>query len=603
MNSIVDSAGNSLLDGVAEAGTSEHLQPCSQAPFEGAAPQEVLEALRKIVASPGFAPAIRLRRLLEYLVTETLQGRGSRIKAYSIATEVLGRPASFDPQKDPIVRIEAARLRRELEHYYLTDGRDDPVVIDVPKGAYVPRFKSVAPPAGGHEASREDADATAVHAPLRTPAWNRMRALAAAVFLVGGAILMATAWLASSNAGRDTGGVAGLRGPGVIVKPLVDLSPGTNTGSLAQGLTERIIEKTTRFKEIAVIAGDGRPTELPATDVRYEFGGSLRLTETSLLVQTRLVDRTDGRVMWADSFDIALEPQQLFNVEVQVADQIATRIAEPSGIVFEAERRQRLDEPPETWDAYLCTLSAYAYRVRYGTSQHAPVRACLERAVAEHPDFAAAWALLSLAYLDEVRFFYPPPPGNDVPALKRGYDAARRAIALDPTNIRGQQALMMTYFFQENYAAAIKVGDEALSLNPNDLEFKGDYGSRLALYGQWDKGCGLVEEALTRSARKNAYQQTILALCHYMKGDLTTASRLIIDADAADNPGYRIMAAAILAEDGRMAEAQEHVEWLSQNASAKLPALLLQVPRRLVRAEDRARFTASIRKAGLDAGS
>jgi len=55
----------------------------------------------------------RLRRLLEYLVTETLDGRGNRIKAYSIATEVFGRPSSFDP-KDPIVRIEAARLRRQI---------------------------------------------------------------------------------------------------------------------------------------------------------------------------------------------------------------------------------------------------------------------------------------------------------------------------------------------------------------------------------------------------------------------------------------------------------------------------------------------------------
>ena len=99
----------------------------------------VREALSKISASAGFTATERSRKLLNFLVSETLAGRGARIKAYCIGTAVFGRPESFDPQKDPIVRIEAARLRRDLEHYYLTDGIDDPVVIDIPKGGYMPR--------------------------------------------------------------------------------------------------------------------------------------------------------------------------------------------------------------------------------------------------------------------------------------------------------------------------------------------------------------------------------------------------------------------------------------------------------------------------------
>ena len=73
-------------------------------------------------------------------MTETLSGRADRIKAYSIAVEVFGRGASFDPQSDPVVRIEAGRVRRALERYYLTAGSSDPIAITIPKGSYVPVF-------------------------------------------------------------------------------------------------------------------------------------------------------------------------------------------------------------------------------------------------------------------------------------------------------------------------------------------------------------------------------------------------------------------------------------------------------------------------------
>lgn len=76
------------------------------------AASEVLEQLARISGSSALQATDRSRRLLDYLVKEVLAGRKARIKAYSIATEVLGRAPSFDPQKDPIVRIEAARLRR-----------------------------------------------------------------------------------------------------------------------------------------------------------------------------------------------------------------------------------------------------------------------------------------------------------------------------------------------------------------------------------------------------------------------------------------------------------------------------------------------------------
>jgi len=78
--------------------------------------------LVRIVNSGTFHQSPRRQRFLEYLVNETLAGRGERLKGYNIALEVFDRPETFDPTVDPLVWVEAARLREKLREYYGTDG-------------------------------------------------------------------------------------------------------------------------------------------------------------------------------------------------------------------------------------------------------------------------------------------------------------------------------------------------------------------------------------------------------------------------------------------------------------------------------------------------
>jgi hypothetical protein len=74
-------------------------------------------------------------------VNQTLAGNAHEIKGYTVATEVLGRGPDFDQSIDPVVSIQASRLRRALERYYLNTGQRDPIHIDIPKGTYVPTFR------------------------------------------------------------------------------------------------------------------------------------------------------------------------------------------------------------------------------------------------------------------------------------------------------------------------------------------------------------------------------------------------------------------------------------------------------------------------------
>src|SRR5437868_11632910 len=111
-------------------------------------PEVVQKQLQRVLASPGFTRNERMSRFLRFVVERQLEGRDSELKESLIGIEVFGRKPGFDPQQDSTVRSEAARLRARLAEYYAGAGRDDTLVIELPKGGYTPCFRelSVPPP-------------------------------------------------------------------------------------------------------------------------------------------------------------------------------------------------------------------------------------------------------------------------------------------------------------------------------------------------------------------------------------------------------------------------------------------------------------------------
>jgi class 3 adenylate cyclase/energy-coupling factor transporter ATP-binding protein EcfA2 len=103
------------------------------------------EHMSRVLGSPTFARAPRMRRLLRFLVDETLAGRASVLKEYTIGVSVYGKPSDFEPSTSAVIRVEMGRLRKLLMQYRVEHGERDPVVIDIPKGSYVPWFSP--PPA------------------------------------------------------------------------------------------------------------------------------------------------------------------------------------------------------------------------------------------------------------------------------------------------------------------------------------------------------------------------------------------------------------------------------------------------------------------------
>ena len=353
-------------------------------PVERPSRAQIEEQLARLLASESISGALRLQRFLRFVVGEALAGRQDRLGGYTIGVGVFGRSEEFDAQTDPIVRVEAGRLRRRLEHYYLTEGTDDSVLIEVPKGGYVPRFSyrattdTIPEDPGVGLAARVDR--------ASRPRGHR-RALAALglVFLVALALIFW--WLARSRQVTRQGGDAGevLAGPKtVVVLPFeysVDEDPHP---FLANGLVEELIASLAALPDVEVVAlGSAKqvsteeltPKEIGQTlQADYVIRGDIRQEQTRLRVTVSIIEASSSLVRLSKQYDARLE--NILDLQAEIARDTAGSLAATITPAFEHRLRAtgmrdsevlalyhqaaRLRDPPS--DPVRSQLAEEAYR-------------------------------------------------------------------------------------------------------------------------------------------------------------------------------------------------------------------------------------------------
>lgn len=178
----------------------------------GCQPELAIAQMERILKSAALASSPSLCRFLRYIVEETLAGRNGSIKEYSLGVKVFGRGDEFNPRLDPIVRVQARNLRSRIARYYATDGAADPIVIELPKGAYVPVFHVVEPPALPVPMVPEpiaDTGPAPASNPSKNPAWPRSALIVAAVLV----LLLAIAALVISQTRAAPSGMAHVPDP------------------------------------------------------------------------------------------------------------------------------------------------------------------------------------------------------------------------------------------------------------------------------------------------------------------------------------------------------------------------------------------------------
>ncbi|MDF2688555.1 MAG: adenylate cyclase [Microvirga sp.] len=592
-------------------GSNHGVDGPSQAQSQPSA-DDVRAQLERLVASPDIDLPPRARRFLRYIVEETLAGRGNRIKAYTVGTEVFERDSNFDAQSDPVVRIEAGRLRRALEHYYLVPGLFDPVIIDVPKGAYVPHFTLRSLP-GAEAVKAVNRPSPSTPLPenrfaLRSrPRRSLLIGLSAAVLAAAVTVFIwwgSSQWIPQQSIQSSATTPSG---PTLVVIPFASLGEGPETKSYAQGLTEEVLSQLARFKELSVLGRETSRSNPPDANavhiqrelgVRYVLEGSVRTAEHHLRVTSRLLDAETGAVLWSQAYDDDLRVRSFFAIQDNVAQKVATAIGQPYGIVFRADERREQAKAPEDLDAYACTLRFYGYRAALSPASHAAIRTCLERAVAQYPSYATAWAMLSMLYLDEDRFGFNPRPGSPT-ATRRSIDAARLANRLDPENVRGLQALMTALFFTEQPVEALQVGERAVALNPNDTELLAEFGSRIGQAGDRQRGMALMEQALARTPGHSGYYNGTLAQLAYLDRDFQRAEVLMRQVSLEKFPLYYFVSAIIYAQLGMEPQAADARDRFLQARPTFFEQWDREVSKRNYSSKDRALLAEGARKAGF----
>ncbi|MGO4440684.1 tetratricopeptide repeat protein [Rhizobium sp. RAF56] len=512
----------------------------------GPSPAARRAQLERILADPALQASPRRRVLLRYLVEETLDGRADRLKGYSIALAVFNRDESFNPQSDPVVRLEARRLRRDLDGYYAGAGSHDRIRISIPRGGYTPQFewmdgateqqpfhlietsnaRAVAMPS---EPLEEDAHAASSHkAGGRTWKAGWLHAVAAAAFLLICAAV--GAWIWSSP--RERGSDALARGPTVIVLPFEALSSGEDDRFLASGLTQQLVTYLMRFSAFRLyslpasfqVESSADPRELGRTlDVSYVVKGNLRSANGSVRVGAQLIDADSGQVLWSESYDRPMTPSALLNVQDELASRIAVLLGQSYGIVNNDAASRLLDKAAApSMPTYACILRAYAYRRTFGSELYPPVRTCIEDSVRRDPSYATGWAMLGWLHLDAARFDMVPQG-----AVKNEYDqafsAADHAVELDPTNILALQALASINYYAGHYDESERLQRQALALNPNDPDTLAQFGWRLAARGKWQEGLPYLERAIDRTVNPPGWYFNLITVHQYLEGDYTAA--------------------------------------------------------------------------------
>ena len=465
------------------------------APSSGQAPREELE---RVLSSACFARSQGLSRLLRFLVERQLAGREGELKESLIGIEVYGRRPDYDPKLDSTVRGEMARLRARLSRYYSTEGSQDLLVIDLPKGSYVPSFRRPEP------------------VPVLQRARPKRLGLAACL---AGLIVAATAlgawWVVHKGAPIP-----------IAVLPLVNLSQDPANDYLADGLTSEIISELSIIEGLAVrsqtssFALKGKPRNVhdagSQLQAAYILEGSVLRDGQHLRINARLVRARDDIPIWSRTFEH--EWTDVLSVQDEISRGIVNSLRLKLG-----RGRRRYETNEEAYDLYLHARASMT-RLFPGNDE---VIGFFEKAIAKDSSLAPAHAGLAAAYAWK-SFSRTEDPSRDE-KLQKMQTAAEAAIRLDPLLAEAHLALGTAFAGRGQWEQAEHSFRRAIEIDPNSSAAHG----QLSRYYYWP--LGRIKEAV-REARAVVRNDPLSPQAHSELCDvLLTAGRYDEAASQIEN--------------------------------------------------------------------
>ena len=267
-----------------------------------------------------------------------------------------------------------------------------------------------------------------------------------------------------------------------------------------------------------------------------------------------MIDSRTGRCVWAENYDRALQPAGVFQIRDDVAASIARTLAPPYGILSNQCEPDAEGRSPGLMASIDSVNLFYRYWRTYDSAMLGPVIAGLERAIRNDPDFADAFACLSLAISNSVRFG-PSLRSETIGPLERARHLAHRAIELAPHSSRGYFAMSLACWFGGDVKGGFKMLETGLALNPNDTETMAELGFRCAMRADWDRAVPLIEDAYRRNPALPSGFRLGLSLWHYVNGRYEDAFSEAVRMDTRHVVYTHVMQAISSAKLGRKADA------------------------------------------------
>lgn len=411
--------------------------------------------LERVLASPRFSRNERMSRFLRFVADRHLEGADSHLKESVIAVDVFGRRPDHDPSQDSIVRTEAGRLRARLAEYYLGEGKDDEIVIELPKGGYTPVFRR-----WERKPESPVLESTAPTGKSSRRIW--LIALAASLLVAVGVLIW---WRIQYRSAPIA----------IAVLPLENLSHDPGSDYFADGLTDELIRNLSLIEglsprsQTSSFAFKGKPRNLREMgrelDTDYIVEGSVLRIGNRLRVDAQLVRVRDDFPLWSGRYDRTLT--DVFAIQDEISRGIVNSLRLKLG-----RGRRRYETSTEAYDLY---LQARTLGVQNGLAGDLESVPRFEQVIAKDPSFAPAYAGLAAAMAARSGTGQ----GASQDELARMRAAGEKALELDPLLAEAYGALGMIYARQAQWERSEKSFRRALALDPNDSVIYGNFALNL----------------------------------------------------------------------------------------------------------------------------
>ena len=535
-------------------------------------PQEVRTQLRRINVSSPIAKAPRLQAFLEYVVEESLAGRASRIKAFSVGQAVFGGDENFDPQTNTIVRVEAGRLRRRISQYYLGDGQDDPVLIDIPKGTYAPDFRR----------RRATAAEPAAQVPEARTASLPTPGLRSATLVASGALIatlgFAGWWFLDPGGAENSPAIEQLvdplAKPFVAVLPLDSLSGDPIENRISVGISEAIIAELSKLSGLSVMAHtsmlelDNRSTTV--NSFRQKYGvthvlrGGLEREGDTVRIHAQLVDTATTATIWADHMDGGV------NGALEFQDFVASQIVAALSIRLDPNEQARFLHRYST-DREALLLFRQALTLMMAPTELTRIttaRRLFQRISEIDPNFAGGLAGESLTFSLQVIFLKSAEPKKD---LELAVTQAQKAIEIDADYGMGYASLGFASALSGRLEQGTLHARRAIAVQPGDAYSRWMFGVVLVLSGDTERAVAQLTEALRLDpAEPRTPYLNVLGIAHFVAGDYSAAIDVLernLERGGPTGPHMDLFRAGAYADLGQ-----------DDDARAVVDAMLLSYP-------------------------